>query len=455
MLFNHTLSAILRGRWLLDKQWADAHMPLVLRMMKGENVDFGFSQNTLEEPEIDQWVSLSADKNVYSVRPSSQLSSLPNSSIAVVNLEGPMMKRGGLCSYGMVDQASLIRNLAASSNVDGIILNIDSPGGQADGTAMLGEIIRQASKSKPVVAVINDGMAASAAMWLASAAQEIFVTQPTDQVGSIGVYTKITDWNTHYREFMKLNVQEIYAPQSTEKNKDYRDALNGDTSAIEQDLAVLADQFINTVAANRAGKIKGDAWKTGKMFYANDAKKIGLIDGIKSFDQVVERTRKLSKNPTKEQQNQSNKPMAFEKTLTIAQAKSFAVTDEGFALDEAHLNNIETELTRLDLVETALTAANSTLAATQAQLDTAKADLAAASATALVNATRVTGLEAQVAGLEAQVAELGKESSGTGSVLTKDKDETAEAPKMPAYLSDDAPENAWADKHMRGKKTAA
>lgn len=448
MIFNHTLSAILRGNWLVDKQWADAHMPLVFRLRNGEDVDFGFSNKGLEEPEIDKWISLNAYNNVYNVRPSSELASLPDSSIAVVNLEGPMLKRGGLCSYGMVDQAALIRNLAASPNVAGIILNIDSPGGQADGTAMLAEIIREASKTKPVVAVINDGMAASAAMWLASAAQEIYVTQATDQVGSIGVYTQIADWNSHYKEFMKLNVQDIYAPQSTDKNKGYRDAISGDPKAIEEDLAVLADQFINTVAANRAGKIKGDAWKTGKMFYAKDAKRIGLIDGIMSFDNVVHRTLKLANSPTKEQlKNQSKKPMAFEKTLTIAKAKSFAVTDDGFTLDEAHLNNIESELTRIDLVETALVAANSTLSASQTALDNANAALVTANAKAMVNGARVTELEGQV-------TELGKQSSGTGTVLTKEKDDTAEPVKVAAYASDESPENIWADKHMRKQKSS-
>ena len=232
------------------------------------------------------------------------------------------MKNDGECdSNGMVSQTALINQLSNASNIEGIILNIDSPGGQADGTAMLSDAIKNASKNKPVISVIDDGMAASAGMWVASAANEIYVTQPTSQVGSIGVYTQVADWNSYYKEAKKLNVQDIYAPQSTDKNKDYRDAISGDIAGIQQDLSVLADQFINTVAANRAGKIKGDSWKTGKLFYAKEAINIGLIDGIKSFDQVVNRMTKLINYPTSSQHKNSNN-MAFTKTIAVAKAES-------------------------------------------------------------------------------------------------------------------------------------
>lgn len=35
-----TLSAIIRGQWLMDKSYADASMPLVVKMVQGENISF-------------------------------------------------------------------------------------------------------------------------------------------------------------------------------------------------------------------------------------------------------------------------------------------------------------------------------------------------------------------------------------------------------------------------------
>lgn len=140
--------------------------------------------------------------------------------------------------------------------------------------------------------------------------------------------------------------------------------------------------------------------------------------------------------------------MAFEKTLVTAKAKSFAVTDDGFVLDEAHLNNIETELTRLELAETALTAANTTLGVTNTELDNSKISLVNANATVLTQSTRITELEAQV-------AELGKQSSGSGTVLTKEKDDSAEAPKVAGTLGINNPNhplNQYAASVVASKK---
>lgn len=447
MAFNHTHSAILRGRWLVNKAWADAHMPLVFRLLQGEAVDFGGSKmydDDRDDEEAEEKRTLPvlehkiAGRNVYGVSPYTNIASLPGESIVMITLSGPLLKNGGMCSYGMVDHTRVANQLSTANNVAGVIYNIDSPGGQASGTAMLGEAIKNLAAQKPVIVHINDGMAASAAMWIASAANEIYVSQKTDQVGSIGVYTSIADWQGHYKEYFKLNVQDIYAPQSTEKNKDYRDAISGDTSAVEQDLAVLADQFINTVAANRPN-LKGTSWKTGKMFYADEAKKIGLIDGIKSFGEVVKRLDSLISSRNK---SQSLKSMAFEKTITAAKAESFGVVEGGFLLEENHLNNIETALDAVDASQAALETANASLATATEQLNSLKADNETLTA---ANATQA----GKIVALEAKVTELGKKPSGKGTALTTTKDESAEDDQVPVYLNDASPENEWFDKQAK------
>lgn len=417
MQFNSTHSAILRGRWLVDKQWADAHMPLVIRLLRGETVDFGVSpklydddgesEEAAEKRRLPVLECRMAGRNVYGVSPYTNIAALPGDSIVMVTLSGPLMKNGGFCSYGMVDHAQVANKLAGANNVAGVIYNIDSPGGQASGTALLGEAIKNLSNTKPVIVHINDGMAASAAMWVASAANEIYVSQKTDQVGSIGVYTTIADMYAHYQEYFKLPVKDVYAPQSTNKNKDYRDAIAGDTTALEEDLGVLADQFINTVATNRPG-IKGDAWKTGAMFYAADAKKIGLIDGIKSFAQVVQR---MDAMISSQQSQNKSKNMAFEKTLTAAKTDSFAVVDGGFLLEEMALNNVEASLARLEEVEGELATANTNNTALTSELAAEKTTVQNLTAAGLVSSAKITELEGEL-------VKLGKKPSGTGTSLT-------------------------------------
>ncbi len=117
-----------------------------------------------------------------------------------------------------------------------------------------------------------------------------------DQLGSVGSYCTLFDFSG-YLELNGIKMIEIYAPQSKDKNKDYRDALKGDTSLIEDDLKIHVDHFISFVKESRGPKAAASVkeWGTGKMFYAKEAVSLGLADGIISFDQVVAKAAWLAK----------------------------------------------------------------------------------------------------------------------------------------------------------------
>src|SRR5690606_4285100 len=75
--------------------------------------------------------------------------------------------------------------------VSAIVIDVDSPGGTVTGVAELAEQIFEARGKKPIYAIAN-ALAASAAYWIASAAEELWVT-PSGDVGSIGVYAMHED----------------------------------------------------------------------------------------------------------------------------------------------------------------------------------------------------------------------------------------------------------------------
>jgi protease-4 len=396
-----TASAILRGRWLIDKSWAQQHLPLVLRMAKGEQIDFGMSKDESTAPIVLSHKAAS----VYGVNYYTDLSRLPSGSIAMIDVTGPVTKYGDVCSYGSVDHVATLSRLSAAPNVDAIIINIDSPGGEAAGTQMLADAVKAAGTKKPVVALIDDGMAASAAMWVASAANEIYTTKKTDWVGSIGVYTTVADWYGYF-ESEGLKVRDIYAPQSTDKNFDYREALKDppNDEPIKQDLAVLAEQFISTIKTNRSGKLTSDDWQGGKMYFSKEAAKIGLTDGQKTFDQVIRRVNTL----IQQKQNSNSNTMAFEKTLSAAKAESFEVVDGGFLVEEAHLNSIEAALDA---------------AAKSAALLETQTELAAAAKAELAKANeKVAALETENATLLAENERLAKQDAAKPSTTGVDTD---------------------------------
>lgn len=292
-----TLSAILRGRWLLDKQWAESQLPLVLNLLQGRSAAVPRSGNEMVEMPfaIDPQTMQRSEMFVHTGYGLKANPNIPEGSVAIIPVSGPIMKYNGECGEpGSIQRIGWLMDAERRNNISSAVLLIDSPGGQVDGTQSFANAIK--SFSKPILGYVDDGMAASAAMWILSAANEAYTSLESDQVGSIGVYTSILDYKG-YLEMNGLKMHEIYAPQSTEKNKDYRDAIAGNYEAVLDDLKITADTFINAVKENRKGRAdKSEAqWSTGKMFYAKDAQKAGLIDGVKSFEQVITKASWLAK----------------------------------------------------------------------------------------------------------------------------------------------------------------
>lgn len=88
--------------------------------------------------------------------------------------------------------SSEIARAVADENITGIILHIDSPGGEVAGMQELAGQVFAARGTKPIEALV-DGMCCSAAYWLASACDAIRLSSDSTAVGSIGVIGSHTD----------------------------------------------------------------------------------------------------------------------------------------------------------------------------------------------------------------------------------------------------------------------
>jgi len=118
------------------------------------------------------------------------------SNIAVISIDGVIGKRVGSLarSSGVADVDIITRDVQAAlhnDDIEGILLDVNSPGGTHTGCPECAEIIAQASVHKPVVA-FTDKMMASAAFFLSAGADAIFATQ-TAIVGSIGTFIALLD----------------------------------------------------------------------------------------------------------------------------------------------------------------------------------------------------------------------------------------------------------------------
>jgi signal peptide peptidase SppA len=122
--------------------------------------------------------------------PSRQAAGAGGGMVAVLPLIGFMSHRGGLFSllFGGTSTAALtadVQRAAADPTVSGLLIVVDSPGGEVAGVEELAAAIADAATVKRVTAVV-DGLGASAAYHAISAASEI-VASPSALLGSLGV----------------------------------------------------------------------------------------------------------------------------------------------------------------------------------------------------------------------------------------------------------------------------
>lgn len=118
--------------------------------------------------------------------------------VAVLPLFGTMMQHaqdgmhysGGTSTERFAEE---FLRLAANDAVKSIVLEIHSPGGQIYGTRELADLIYEHRQRQRVVAVCNSEMA-SAALWVGTAASEVYIT-PGGQAGSVGVVTMHRDYS--------------------------------------------------------------------------------------------------------------------------------------------------------------------------------------------------------------------------------------------------------------------
>lgn len=200
--------------------------------------------------------------------------------VAIIEVIGPVFHySGGLMSwlFDWPTTEGLIADIQTAEDnpaVKSIVLNIDSPGGEVGGVSELAGHIRN-EITKPVVAYVGD-MAASAAYWIASAADRI-VAADTAELGSIGVVI------TARRN--RDNSIEIVSSVSPKKRVDPE--TDEGRQSIQARADALADVFVSQVSENRGLSSDQVTAIGGDVVIASKAVEIGLADDIGSLEQVV------------------------------------------------------------------------------------------------------------------------------------------------------------------------
>lgn len=212
---------------------------------------------------------------------------VPN--IAVISILGTLVRRTGAmdAASGLTSYASISAQINAAindPNVDAVLLDIDSPGGEAGGAFDLADEIVSAQSIKPIWAVANDD-AFSAAYAIACSAERIYLTR-TGGVGSIGVIALHVD-QTQRDALDGYRYTAIYAGDRKNDLSPHLPLSNEASTALQTEVDRLYEMFVSTVATNRGLDAQAVRDTQAGLFYAGDAIAAGFADAIGTADDAL------------------------------------------------------------------------------------------------------------------------------------------------------------------------
>lgn len=215
------------------------------------------------------------------------------SSVAWLPLFGPISQRADMWmemfgGTSTEEFGAVFDGMIANKNVGSIVIEIDSPGGGVYGVHELSEKIFNARGKKPIVAVANS-LAASAAYWIGTAADELIVT-PSGEVGSVGVFTMHTDISAFEAElgvkrtFIQAGKFKTegnpYQPLKTEAEKAIQARVNDYYDTMTSDIA----RYRGTSQLNVKNSFAG-----GRVVGADEAIDRGMADKVGTLETAIQR----------------------------------------------------------------------------------------------------------------------------------------------------------------------
>lgn len=200
--------------------------------------------------------------------------------VAVIPIVGTITKYDSCATIGATTVASVLVEAAENPDVVGVVLDIDSGGGSCSAIPLLEKAISSVkSAGKPII--VHADLCASAAYWIASMCDAIFADNFFSEFGSIGVMAQM------YRP--AENVITVYAEESPDKNREYREALSGNIKPAQQSLSPIVAEFQKAVSIGRPNLKKDTPGiLSGAMFNAHEATDAGLINGMSSLEDCIQ-----------------------------------------------------------------------------------------------------------------------------------------------------------------------
>lgn len=270
---------ILRGQWLIQE--TPELRQAARNFLEKRAVNFG--DDAEEGPKA---VLCTIKGDSYGADTASENLPVQENLVLIVPLHGTLTKYDNCIGCAAMEVADTLEEFRDREDVCGFILDIDSPGGAVNAIMPVVEQIRKIQEiGKPIIAHVDQ--CCSAAYWIASQTDAIFADNIMSALGSIGAFYSFVDDRENKQTGEK--VIDIYAPESTDKNRSFREALEGKPELAQKELSETVQKFIAAVKSGRPD-IKADApgVMSGAVFETSKAIELGMANAMMDITSCIE-----------------------------------------------------------------------------------------------------------------------------------------------------------------------
>ncbi|MBI4910973.1 MAG: S49 family peptidase [Acidobacteria bacterium] len=231
--------------------------------------------------------------------------------IAIIPIEGTLVHKAygldaasGMRSY--VDLQNEIEDAATDPAIKGVLLDVDSLGGEVAGIFELADVIYEARQTKPIFAVANAN-AFSGAYLLASGAQRVYAGQSSG-LGSIGVIVTHLDVsaNDEQRGF-KYTI--LHAGARKADFNPHVPLSDEARASIEAELNRTHGMLVKAVARNRGMSESAIRETDAARYFGDEAIPVGLADHMGTKASALYDLRQATARPTISTQRGGKKAM--------------------------------------------------------------------------------------------------------------------------------------------------
>ena len=214
--------------------------------------------------------------------------SISKNEVAILYASGQIYDGKGEEELGIYseDFSKLIRKAREDDNVKAIVLRINSPGGSAVASAIIGRELDLTKEAKPIIVSMGN-YAASGGYWISANADYIFA-DPTTLTGSIGVFGTFPNMQGFLNDKMGLT----FDVAKTNENADFGTITQPLTqfqyAKLQEMVVKTYDDFTMRVANGRGlQQTYVDSIGQGRVWAGADAIGLGLVDQLGDMEDAI------------------------------------------------------------------------------------------------------------------------------------------------------------------------